>query len=295
MSAPSTSANLGAGFDVVAVAHDAYQAHAYAKVGDGCGVHVKFKGYDPGPDNTVRRAIELLFKKLGVCKDVEVEVDNRVPVGKGLGSSAASSVAAVSAVLAEMGVKVQPLEIAEICGLAEEAAAGSPHFDNSSAAAFGGAVVITGLNPLRVAAFRPRLTFVVAVPETPPMAMKTKVMRDVLPREVPFKTYASQLSRVAALALGLATGDIELLSKGMEDDVVVPARARLVPAYHEAKRAALEAGALGFTISGAGPATIALVDDKNADAVAYAVKSAYEGAGLRAEVKVAHIWPGRSI
>lgn len=292
MSAPSTSANLGAGFDVVALAHDAYYSRASAKVESGCGVHVKFKGFDPGPDNTVRRALEIFLRRMGICKSIEVEVENRIPVGRGLGSSAASAVAALAAVAEEAGIKISPLEAAEVCGLAEEAAAGSPHFDNSSAAALGGVVVITNLNPLRAKSFMTRLNLVVAVPDVQPQPMKTKIMREVLPKEVPFKTYVRQLSRVAALALGLASGDLELIANGMEDDVVVPARAPLVPLYSEARRAALEAGALGFTISGAGPSVLALVREADAENVAHAVRSAYAKAGISVEVKIAQTAKG---
>lgn len=292
MRAPSTSANLGSGFDVVAVAHDAYFAEAYVSVGSGCGVHVRFKGFDPGGDNTVARAFKKLFDILGICRGVEVEVVNNIPVARGLGSSGASAVAALAAFLAEAGIKVDPRVVVEAAGYGEAAAAGSPHFDNVAGAALGGAVVITSLNPLDFVKFSPRLTFVVGVPDVPPMPNKTKVMREVLPQSVEFKTYVRQISRVAALVAGFARSDPALVARGMADEVVEPARAPHVPGYSRVRKYALEAGALAVAISGAGPAVVALVGDKEADAVRSAVLRAYAEEGIKAEAKVSQIAEG---
>lgn len=292
MRAPSTSANLGAGFDVVAVAHDAYFAEAYVKVESGCGVSVKFRGFDPGGENTVARGLRLLFERLGVCRQVEVEVDNKIPVARGLGSSGASAVAALVGFVREAGLSVDYRVLVEAAGLAESAAAGSPHFDNVAAAALGGAVVIVSTSPLEVVKFRPRLLFVVGVPDVPPIPEKTKLMRSVLPSHVPFGTYVAQLARVSALVAGFAVSDPRIVALGMRDDVVEPARSPYVHGYFRARRYALEAGALAFTISGAGPSVIALVDDRHSDAVKAAVERAYREEGLRAEVKVASVAEG---
>ncbi|MEZ0248245.1 MAG: homoserine kinase [Thermoproteus sp.] len=292
--APSTSANLGSGFDVVAVAHDAYFADAYVSVGSGCGVHVKFRGFDPGGDNTVSASFKRLFEALGICRGVEVEIDNRIPVARGLGSSGASSVAALAAFAHEAGVKVDPALLIEAAGYGEAAAAGSPHFDNVAGAMLGGAVVLTSLSPLRVVKFSPRLTFVVGVPDVPPMPNKTKAMRDVLPRYVEFSTYVRQMSRLAALVAGFAQSDPALVARGMEDEVVEAARSRLVPAYNRVRSYALEAGALAVAISGAGPSMVALVREEDADAVRSAVLKAYSEEGIRAEAKVASITEGVS-
>ncbi|MEL9989939.1 MAG: homoserine kinase [Thermoproteus sp.] len=290
--APSTSANLGSGFDVVAVAHDAYFAEAYASVGSGCGVHVKFRGFDPGENNTVSASFRRLFETLGICREVEVEIDNRIPVARGLGSSGASSVAALAAFAREAGVEVDPALLIEAAGYGEAAAAGSPHFDNVAGATLGGAVVITSLSPLRVVKFSPRLTFVVGVPDVPPMPNKTKAMREVLPRQVEFPIYVRQMSRLAALVAGFAKSDLTLVAKGMEDEVVEAARSRLIPAYDRVRRYALEAGALAVAISGAGPSMIALVREEDADAVRSAVLKAYSEEGVAAEAKVASITEG---
>ncbi|MEM0370464.1 MAG: homoserine kinase [Pyrobaculum sp.] len=292
MRAPSTSANLGSGFDVVAVAHDAYFAEAYVKVESGCGVDVKFKGFDPGGENTVARSFRYLFNKLGMCRQVEVEVDNRIPVARGLGSSGASAVAALGAFIREAGVEVDPIVVVEAAGEGETAAAGGPHFDNVAAATFGGVVLVVSTSPLEVVKFSPRLLFVVGVPDVPPIPEKTKFMRSVLPREVSFSTYVAQLAKLSALVAGLATSNPRLVGLGMRDEVVEAARAPYIHGYARAKRYAMEAGALGFAISGAGPSVIALVDDKHSDAVRAAVEKAYREEGIRAEVKVAAVAGG---
>ncbi|MCX8136597.1 homoserine kinase [Pyrobaculum aerophilum] len=292
MKAPSTSANLGAGFDIVAVAHDAYFAEAYTAVGSGCGVHVKFKGYDPGPENTVTRSFKKFFELTGICRGVEVEVENNIPIARGLGSSGAAAVAALAAFIREAGIKTDPRAVIEAAGYGETAAAGSPHFDNVAGAALGGAVVLTSQSPIDYVKFSPRLIFVVGVPEVPPMPNKTKVMREVLPKSVEFKTYVRQTARVASLIAGLALSDPRLVARGMEDEVVEAARAPYVPGYARVRKYAFEAGALGVSLSGAGPSVIALVNEKEAEAVRDAVLRAYAEEGLRAEVKIASITEG---
>ncbi len=292
VSAPSTSANLGSGFDIVAVAHDAYFAYVDVTVSTGCSINVRFARHDPGPDNTVTRSLRFLMDRLGVCRDVDVYVDNRIPIGRGLGSSGAAAAAALAGFIYETGINVDPALLITAAGIGESAAAGSPHYDNVSAALLGGAVVLLGLDPITYRRFTPRLTLIVAVPhvETPPQ--KTKLMRDVLPREVPFRTYVDQLARVSSLVIGLAVGDPYLVARGMVDEVVEKARMPLVPGYQRVRRYAMDSGALGVAISGAGPAMVILARDEDADTVAHAVRRAYAEEGIHAEVKVAQICEG---
>ncbi len=290
--APSTSANLGSGFDIVAVAHDAYFAEADVAVGSGCSVNVRFARHDPGPDNTVTRSLRFLMERLGICRDVDVYVDNRIPIGKGLGSSGAAAAAALVGFVEEAGIKVDPALLVMAAGIGEAAAAGSPHYDNVSAALLGGAVVLLGTDPIAYRRFMPRLTLLVAVPyvETPPQ--KTRLMREVLPREVPFRTYVDQLARVSSLVLGLSMGDLGLVARGMVDDVVEKARMRLIPGYLRVREYALEAGALGVAVSGAGPTMVALVEEKDIDAVKHAIRRAYGEEGIDADVRTAQVCNG---
>ncbi len=292
MKAPSTSANLGAGFDIVAVAHDAYFANASVKVESGCGVVVKFKKFDPGPRNTVAAALSHLFHRLDLCKHVEVEIDNDIPIARGLGSSGAAAVAAITAFLREANISIDYKIVIEAAGFGEVAAAGSPHFDNVAGAAMGGAVVLVSTSPLEVVKFTPRLLFVIGVPDVPPMPEKTKIMRSVLPEVVKFGKYVNQLAKVAALVSGFALSNPAITALGMDDDVVEPARAPHVPGYMRVKKYAREAGALGVAISGAGPSIIALVDEKHSDGVRAAVSRAYIEEGIKAEVKIAQVTEG---
>ncbi len=292
VSAPSTSANLGSGFDIVAVAHDAYFADVDVTVRSGCSVNVRFAQHDPGPDNTVTRSLRFLMDRLGICKDVDVYVDNRIPIGKGLGSSGAAAAAALVGFAVEAGIEVDPALLVTAAGMGEAAAAGSPHYDNVSAALLGGAVVLLDTEPVVYRRFSPKLTLLVAVPhvETPPQ--KTRLMREVLPREVPFRTYVEQLARVSSLVLGLSTGDLGLVARGMTDEVVEKARMRLIPGYLRVREYALASGALGVAVSGAGPTMVALVEEKDVDSVKHAIRRAYSEEGVEADVKDAHICDG---
>jgi len=282
--APASIANLGAGFDVVAVAIDAFRAWARARViGDGCEVEV------PGDRGPIVAAVKHYMELVGRCARLVIEVGSDVPVARGLGSSGAVIAAALVASAAELGrIDVDALLRAGAFG--EGVAAGSPHMDNVSASILGGAVVI--LPNGSVARYSPSLRFVIGVPEVEVPPNKTEVMRSVLPRDVEFPRYVKSLSRVAAIVAGFANNDARLVAMGMEDDIVTPARARYVPGFSEVRRAALEAGALGFNIAGAGPSVVALVDEGREEVVKRAMEEAYMELGIDARVVVAGVARG---
>ena len=282
--APASIANLGAGFDVVAVAIDAFRAWAEARrTGDDCRVEV------PGDRGPIAAAVRRYMELVGRCVGLRIEVGSDVPVARGLGSSGAVIAAALVAAAHELGV-VDIGALVEAGAFGEGVAAGSPHRDNVSASILGGAVVV--LPNGEVVRYLPRLRFVVGVPEVEVPPNKTEVMRSVLPREVEFPRYVRSLSRVAALVAGFASGNAGLVALGMEDEVVTPARARYVPGFYEVRRAALEAGALGFNIAGAGPSVVALVSEGSEESVKKAVESAYSELGIRGHVVVAGVATG---
>ena len=296
-----SSANLGSGFDVVAVALDAFYDEVWIEVEEASETSVEIvdvKGPYAGEvsrrENTVIEALEYFLRRRGVNAKVYVELWKGVPVGKGVGSSGASAAAAIGAFIDALSLEVSVHEAVEAAGYGEKASAGTPHFDNVSASFLGGVAVIYSFDPLRVFSFTPkkRLEFVLAMPKIEVPYRKTEVMRKVLPDKVALKEHVWNSGRLAALILGLYIGDTKLVGAGMMDYIVEPARIRYVPAYHRVRDYALEAGARGIALSGAGPSILVLCED-NASEVRRAVEEAYSEEGVDSEVRVAHPVPAK--
>ena len=294
-----SSANLGPGFDVAAVALDAFYDEVELRVEEGSGrvfveeVSGPHSRHVSRTRNTAEAAVEHLLSKLSLDVDVYMKVWKGVPVGRGLGSSGATAAAAVGGVSKALSLEVPVEVLVEAAGAGEEVSAGSPHYDNVSASLLGGFVIIYSTKPLRVVRFEVDATFVLAVPKVKPPKGKTKLMREVLPKEVSVESLVHNVGRAMALTAGLLSGDPELAGRGMHDVVVEPARAPLIPCYREVREAALEAGALGVAVSGAGPSMLALVrGPEEASRVSKAVAEAYRRCGVEAETVVAKPAPG---
>ncbi len=279
----SSSANLGPGYDALAVALDAYMDIVEARVSSEPGVRVAVEGEyarQAGGGATARRAVEELLKNLDPGLGVEIRINKGIPPGRGLGSSGASAAGAVAAVHLLLGSDLDMGRLVEVAGLGESEAAGTPHYDNVAASLLGGFTVISrGVGGgLRVVRLRPqsRPWFAVVTPMDPVPENKTRVMRSVLPESVPLADAVVNWSRLAVLVSGISYGDWSLVGEMMSGDIIVePRRGPLIPCYNEVRSEALSAGALGFAISGAGPSMIALHDSRRgADAVLNAMLSA---------------------
>jgi homoserine kinase len=193
----------------------------------------------------------------------------------GLGSSGASAAAAVKAVSILLGIEPGEDVLVEAAGRGEAAAAGTPHYDNVAASILGGLTIVAtdAEGRLYVKRLEFDAWFAVYVPRPRIQApAKTKLMREVLPKSIPLAVAARNWSRLAMLVAAAATRDLRLMGvMMMQDEIIEAARQKYIACYSEAKRAALDAGALGVSISGAGPSIIALAgDEKTARSVAEA-------------------------
>ncbi len=294
----SSSANLGSGFDVLAVAIDAFHDTVRIRVhrGGTGSIRVTVRGsYSSGidpHDNTAYVAAKKVLSEANLLSnvDLEIQVFKGIPTGKGLGSSGATAAAVVRGLNKLLGLEIPLNKEVYLAGQAEQVAAGVPHYDNVAASLAGGLVLITlnenGLPAITTFSLR-NIAFVIAVPDVPPMPKKTSAMRSVLPNSVTLKEHVIECSRLASLISGLITGDLSLAGKGMIDSGITIARTRFSPAYEIVKQAALKSGALGFSLSGAGPSTIALVpaEDQSIRDVMKGIKKAYESAGVNAVIK----------
>ena len=289
--APCSTSNLGPGFDVLGLALDILYDIADVEVVEEKGVFLSVEGVgadriptDPERNSAGKAALEFL-KRYGLT-GVKVNLRKGVPPGSGLGSTGASAGATVFAMNRLLEAGLDKRSLVEIAAQGEIAVAGAPHADNVAPSICGGVTIISSYEPLRVTWFPPPrgLIFSVAVPMS--IEKTTKGARAVLPKDVRFSKVIRNLGSSSLVLAGLLHSDPELLGEGMMGDVIVePRRISLYPGCTEAKRAAIEAGAAGATLSGAGPTMIAIVDPKNADPreVADAMKEAFIAEGIACE------------
>jgi homoserine kinase len=195
---------------------------------------------------------------------LEIIIEKNVPQGLGLGSSGASAAACTKTLDHLLGLKLPSDELVQIASLGEKAVTGTAHADNVAASMIGGFVIVYG-SPIRTISFKPPpgMTAVVASPQFAVPRNKTRKARGIIPKRVELKKAILNIGRASAIVAGFARGDIRTIGMGMEDEIAEPYREGSIPGFNRVRRAALEAGAAGVSISGAGPSLIAIVDRKN--------------------------------
>lgn len=290
VTAPCTTANLGPGFDVFGLALDAFHDTVQIQSKSEEGVILEVAGADSrnvprDPNlNSAGLVAKHLLSQLEDEVGVRIRLEKGIPVGKGLGSSAASAAATAVGLNRLLGLELTVNRLVEAAAQGEIASAGAPHADNVAASVLGGFTFVQSHAPFSVAGFTlPRnLEVAIAIPEIPTLVNKTELARALLPESVPLGKIAQNIGGAASIVAGVLSGDVGLIGKGMVDAIVEPARARLVPGYAEVRQAALRAGAEGVAISGAGPSMIAIVDNRKLPAapVAEAMNDAFESAGV---------------
>lgn len=192
--------------------------------------------------------------------DIELEITKKMPFGSGLGSSAASAVAAVTAVNQLIGTPYTKSELLPFALEGEAVASGAKHADNVAPSLLGGFVMVSSQDPTfhTQVPYPDPLTAVVLYPH---IEIKTRDSRNVLPESVSFRDAVLQTEYMAGLITGLTTGDVNLIRRSLHDRLAEPYRASLIPDYTELKNVAIRAGALGCSISGSGPSVFALTED----------------------------------
>ena len=289
--APASSANLGPGFDVLALALKEPADRLQINRDDSKrGFFLQVKSRWTIPTNPMTNAAGAVARKVArdysIRSRIRMKLEKRVPIGVGLGSSAASSVCAALGMSVCFNLKLTTSEILKYASDGEEVASGVGHFDNVSASLLGGVVVVRNLGGIEVSRIEtaPLMRLGIAMPELDLPARKTEFARSLLPARVRIEDMTRNVSMAASLILGLSSGDVGLVGKGMHDFVVEPARSKMIPGYEAVRRAALEAGASGVCISGAGPSLLAVYHRKKASGskILRAMVSAFVGAGVQA-------------
>jgi homoserine kinase len=288
--APATISNLGPGFDVLGVAlhrpGDIVTASRRAEPGLSFRVSTTQNEVpDDSRRNVAAFVARLLLKEFKPAFGIDMELHKLLPIGSGLGSSAASGVAAAMAVNALLPKPLKKHDLLAFTLEGERFACGAVHADNVAPSLLGGARLIRSYEPLDVLSV-PVDRSLVWIVVHPHVVILTKKARAILPKEIPLRSAVRQWGNVAGLVLGLTLGKHDILGRCIEDMIVEPLRARLLPGFPEVKHAAMRAGALGCSISGSGPSVFSIAPSmKKARTIGEAMTRAFRlAAGVESDV-----------
>jgi len=294
--APATVANVACGFDVLGFAIDAPGDEVVARHSDEPGLKITKITGDDGklpltPEkNTAGVAALDFLRHLGMSdRGIELEIHKKMPFGSGLGSSAASSVAGVYAVNKLIGSPLSKKQLLPFAMQGEVSADGAWHADNVGPCLLGGILFIRSNQELDIAQIPVPKNLWTAVVH-PEIEILTKVAREILPTEIPMVNATQQIGNLGGLILGLIQEDYAMIGRSIHDVIAEPRRQKLIPEFYNAKRAAIAQGALGFSISGAGPSVFALCEgEESAQRVGKAISGAFNKVELENQCYVSPI------
>lgn len=291
--APATVANVACGFDIFGFALEQPGDLIVARLANRPGVALtRIEGADLPRDpekNTAGVSVIKLLEHLGTKQGIELELHKQMPLGSGLGSSAASAAGSLFAANTLLGFPLSPLELIPFAMEAERMACGSAHADNVAPALLGGFVLIRSYSPLDIIPI-PIAANIHCTILHPRIEIKTEEARKILKKELSLSQLVAQTGNAAGLIAGLIQGDHSLISRSLEDAVVEPIRAALIPGFYGMKEAAMQAGALGCSISGSGPSLFALSSTAEiANTVGNAMQNACHKQGLASDLYLSAI------
>jgi homoserine kinase len=265
--ASASSANLGPGYDVFAIALSEPRDRIEIERSPSrkFEIHLKVEnapGIPSDPHTNAAGAVILsMARKFRLKGRIDGRLVKGVPVGVGLGSSGASSAAAAFAMNQVFRLGASVSELVAHSGVGEQAASGAAHLDNVTASLLGGFIIVRGNNSAPIHFATPSsLAIVLVTPKVRLPARKTEYARSLVPKSVPTDRMVNNVAMAATMVAGLARRDIRMIGEGMEDAVIEVARAKMVPGFEEIRKAAKAAGAAGVCLSGAGPSMLAIVD-----------------------------------
>lgn len=278
--APASVGNVAIGFDILGFSVDALGDRVTVTRRAEPGVSIRATRGVAGelpkePEkNTAGRSLLAMHEALSPGFGFDMEIEKGIPLGSGLGGSAASAVGAVVAANALLDKPCTKLELLKFAMQGEAVASGSLHVDNISPSLFGGLVLTVGIDHPRVKQI-PVPTDVRAVILHPHMFLSTKQARAILSRTVAMSDFVWQTANLAGFISGCYTNDLDMIRASFEDVVIEPQRQALIPGFPDVRRASMEAGALGCSISGAGPTMFAWAMADRAPAVLQAMRSEF--------------------
>ena len=285
--APATSANLGSGFDVFGVALASPADVVRVERASETTISVTGAGSQYIPEDPDKNTVGAVAEALDA--PAQISIDKGVRPSSGLGSSAASAAAAAVALneLYDRGLTREAL--VPISAEGEALVSGEAHTDNVAPALLGGFTVATADGVTQVDASIP---LVVCLPET---TVSTRDARDMVPDGATMGDVVRTVGSAATLTVGMTRDDPALVGRGMEDEIVTPERAALIDGYEAVREAAIDAGATGVTVSGAGPGVLAVCRRSSRRAVASAMVDAFDAAGVESRAYQTQVGDGATV
>jgi homoserine kinase len=265
--APATVANVVCGFDVLGFAVNAPGDEVIMRMTDKPGVTISKITGDNGrlpmnaDKNTVSASVQHYLKHINRTDiGVDIELHKKMPIGSGLGSSSASTVAGLFAINSLLDNQLTPMELVPFAMKGEELACGYGHADNVAPAILGGFVLIRSYEPLDIIKLpAPNLYCAIIFPD---VDVPTRDARQMIRSKVLLKDAVIQWGNVAGLVSGLFLNDVDLIGRSMQDVLVEPTRSILIPDFYKMREMAMEMGAISFGISGSGPSVFAFTRDE---------------------------------
>ena len=288
--APATCANVACGFDVLGFAVENPGDEVELRLNNSNEIKITSITGDDGrlsldpAKNTVSLVIQKYLEHIGVSQGVDIALTKKMPLGSGLGSSAASSVVGVYALNELLGKPLTQKELLPFAMEGERLACGSAHADNVAPALLGGFVLVRSHEPLDFISL-PTPKDLWATIIHPQIEVKTKDARSILRQEIQLSKAVVQWGNLGGLISGLYENNYDLIGRSLKDVIIEPIRSILIPGFEQAKQAALENGALGSSISGSGPSIFALAkDEQTANKIGLAMTAVYDSINIASEV-----------
>lgn len=283
VSAPASSANLGPGFDALGLALSLWNTVTIDTSGPAG--RVTTTGTEAavleGRENLSLTAMETLASAHGKSlPPFAMNAEVNIPVARGLGSSASALVAGLVAANLLLDLGLSDDDLYEVAWEMEG------HGDNVGAALYGGAVLAVPEHRGAVRLLTERRIPLAAAVFIPDSTAATVTARAALPEAIPLRDAAHNLATTAGLAVGLMSGNAELIGHGMHDRLHEPYRAAMFPHLRPMAEAARSAGALGAALSGAGPTVLTLTLHEHSASVAEALEGVAAGLGIPGKTMV---------
>jgi homoserine kinase len=267
--APATVANVVCGFDVLGFAVNEPGDEVIMRITGKPGITISKITGDDGrlpldpAKNTVSVSVQHYLNNIGRSDiGLDIELHKKMPIGSGLGSSSASTVAGLFAIKTLLGDETDPATLLPFAMKGEEMACGHGHADNVAPALMGGFVLIRSYEPLDVIRL-PHPAGLWCAIVFPDVDVPTREARQIIRKNIQMKDAVTQWGNIAGLVSGLFMNDLDLIGRSMKDVLVEPVRSMLIPDFYQMREIAMNLGAISFGISGSGPSVFAFTKDED--------------------------------
>ncbi|WP_232037978.1 homoserine kinase [Candidatus Nitrosocosmicus franklandus] len=308
--APASTANLGPGYDVFGLGLDALEDIVTVRIKkksnsikNNLKIIIKGNGKKDIPNNPNYNSAGIVARKIISEYNLYnynclIEIEKNIPAGYGMGSSAASAVATAISFNSLFGLDLDESKLLDYSAEGELASAGVKHYDNIAGSLFGNFVIIKTYPKLEFIKIKSPtdLVVVVCVPLIKVPKMKTEISRKLIPKKVPLEKTVHNIANACSIVAGFYNQDVNMICNGINDCIIEPVRKKMIPGYDKIKKRSLEEGAMAFTISGAGPSSIAFLNSRKKGLhIAEVMKEEYEKIDIRCETYLAKPSNGATI